>query len=260
MKTTALILLAALLAALLTGCVSTKLVYNPNVYQSGRAAGQGQFKIHTGITAASAIVSRDITDATGVRDSIETHWGGNTTSNNDQYGADFMGSFSYGLSNRVDLGASLSFASFGTASFRPYVKVMVTDSASRFAFSIMPAVALVSGSKDSETLFDNGSGGTEEIRSHLTAFELHFPTSLQASPAFQWTFTPRVAWLTYTASYEYATGSGSTVPSFKIENEENVTAFGASIGFLWKGLQPEISFLASEEHFPLFAFGIGAHP
>jgi hypothetical protein len=253
MKTSRLLLTLLLVSAALSGCLSTSLVYNPNIYQTGRAGGRGQVKVHVGVTAASTIESSDVTDATNTRDSIETKWGGNN-----RVGLDFAAAISYGLSERLGLGVSLSVASIEMISLRPYVKFMLTDPARRFAVSILPAVALVAGSKDSEGLpYD---AGTAEIRSHLTAFELHFPASLRTSPAFEWTFTPRVVRLTYTANYDYSAGSGSLVPSFAIENQEDVTGFGAAFGFVWKGVHPELSFLASEEHRPLFAVGIGAHP
>ena len=153
----------SLMAVLLGGCLETSVVYNPNLYQTGRSNGTN--KVHAHLIGGSApeihssMYSSDIsTNANGLA------LGGSP-------------GLSVGVSDRVDVGGSLELGVAGpgnSAGTRLYVKDMFTNRQSPWAFSLLPAVVYMHGSNGSD---DVGAS----MASHLMAFEVHGPVSYHVS-------------------------------------------------------------------------------
>ena len=237
----------SLVGLLFIGCISTTIVYNPNVHQTGRTAGRGNVKVKAAVSAVSAIQTGDVYDDSTRRDEIETQLPA----------ADLQPAFElglrYGASDHVDLGLDGcgSLNSFGV---RAYGKFQLTNRAKANAVALMPAVVLLMGSHDKEEPKD-ADAATEEISSSAVAFELHLPISVRTGPRTEFSATPRLLSLHYTANYE-SRGPNPALHNLDLEDRRDLLGAGLGLGFRWGVLHPEASISAFDESAPFYALSM----
>jgi len=160
-------LVTSLITLLLSGCLETSLVYNPNMHQTGRTAGRGKVRVHLNGGLAQQIYT-----------SVEDR---KVVSRVSEQGLNGSPGLAIALSGHVDLGGSVEIGSAASGNCiggRFYLKDMLTDSQSAWAFSVMPAIAFLDG----PTGNNESTGST--LSSSLVAFELHAPVSYHVGRYF----------------------------------------------------------------------------
>jgi hypothetical protein len=137
------------------------------MHQTGRSNGTNKARVHLNGGMAQEIYSS----------------AGSTSIYTDTQDRGLTGSpgLAVGASEHVDIGGSLELGtntSKNSVGARLYVKDMLTDRQSRWAFSLLPAVTYMHGSNGK----DDYTGST--MTSHLMAFELHGPLSYHLTRHF----------------------------------------------------------------------------
>jgi hypothetical protein len=234
---TLLILVVALTTLFISGCIETSLVYNPNTYQTGRTVGKGNVALRANVTAVQEVHSSDAS-GTIEADVKETAWAGGA-------------GLSVGVSDRMDLGGTIHVgfpAGQTTVGTRLYLKQMLTDTESRWAISVMPALS-----------FENGASGTDDntgstISSTLLAVELHAPISYRTSPHLDFVITPKLLALFYSAPF--TPGPNETNGNLGSVSKKWLVP-GLGVGFKLGPVFPEASFILVDSKIKTLG-GIGA--
>jgi hypothetical protein len=239
--------LMLLSAFCISGCVSTTLVYSPNVYQTGRILGGEKLKVRGGLEAAPAFVTSPETQSLS------------TLAKSDEHGLLLSFGLHKGIFSRTDIGAELGFSP--SVSTRVYLKTQLTPVDKRFALSVMPALIYASGTHQT----DATTG--EDITSEAYGVELHLPMSYSVSKSFDWTWTPKLAYLHFDAPYKNNPPQEDNLPP-SMTRKFNLACAGFAFGFRYGIVQPEISVLhaLNPPHAhgdglssPQYAFGIALH-
>jgi hypothetical protein len=217
-------LASVMLALFLSGCVETALVYDPNVYHTGRTA--GETNMHAQITGAGGMQIRNSDNEV----EFPTNIGKNAFS--------MSGGLFQGLSDRFDIGgtAALGFAEAGSSlGFRLYGKAMLTERPSPIAVSLMPTLVYILGSNDTDVENDR------EASSYLSALELHLPMSYHLNRHFCFVVEPKALYLVHRAHFK--AGPNDRPPWVSRTTKNNWFCPGMAFGMQLGPVLPEVTIL-----------------
>jgi hypothetical protein len=211
-------------ALLLTSCVSTSLVYDPNVYHTGRTAGRGVWRPQVSAALGNKLSNADDQSGFGTR--------------TDATALDLAFGVNGGITDDVDLGGTMHLG-FANNSFsyalRFYGKYRLTPAGAQTAVAILPAISYVKGDKGTEDEFHRTA------TSDMTVLELHLPISYQWRRRVAFVMEPNLHFLMHRA--HFSGDYGDPLVSRDVRLTDEWVCPGLALGMKIGPVFPEINFL-----------------
>lgn len=195
--------LPAMIASLCSGCLSTSVIYDPHMYQTGRTLGKGKNNVQA--SASYVLKFRSAEYKNSYRTTSADH------------AISIGAGLSYGLMDKLDVGGMLHYG-FGdtepnTIGLRVFLKQMITSNTSRTAISFMPACSFMSSPEGNDIRYrkyDSTTADQEQndiASSRLGSIELHLPVSHRVNERFTMVIDPNVQHLFHWFRRSRQTGS-----------------------------------------------------
>ena len=209
-------------AVFLSGCVETALVYDPNVYHTGRTSGDK--KAHAHFAVSSGMRLRNSDEYADFRTDVNDHF------------LAMSAGLSHGLTDRIDWGGAATLGFWdGNLGLRMFLKQMLTERNSQTAVALMPAVVYIHGSTDT----DDEQGRTAS--SHVFALEMHIPISYHLDRRFCLIVEPKAVYLIHRARFE--AGPNDYLPWVSRTTKDNWLCPGIAFGMQYRAVLPEVTLL-----------------